>query len=72
MIRSATVETARARVEVKGWAFGEPITVVEHHNWRGRPKYFEIEINAVGLRTKTYFMIGLGNDAILSEGFVSG
>ena len=68
---AAAIEKAREHTKMKGWAFGEPVAVVERRDWRGQPKCFEDETNAGGLGTKARFVIDARDGAILSAGFVS-
>ena len=68
--RAAAIEIARKRAEEKGWAFAEPVEVVERRGWRGGTTRFEIETNAGQLGTKARFVIDAATGGILSEGYI--
>lgn len=68
--RDAAVEIARRRAGEKGWAFAEPIQVVERRGWTGASKRFEIETNAGRRGTKARFTVDAASGEIVSEGYL--
>ncbi len=64
------IEIARQRAAENGWAFVEPLDVVERRSWRGEPLRFEIETNAGKRGTKARFTVSATSGVIDSEGYV--
>ena len=64
------IEIARARAVEKGWAFAEPIDVIERRAWSGAITRYEIETNAGQLGTKARFTVDAESGAVLSEGYI--
>jgi len=65
------IEIARARAAEMGWAFVEPLDVVERRAWlSGAVTRYEIESNAGKLGTKARFVVDAATGAILSQGYV--
>lgn len=70
--RDIAIDIARKRAEEKGWAFVEPLAVVERRGWfKGAAVRFEIETNAGRLGTKARFVVDAGTGAIVSEGYIA-
>lgn len=68
--RDAAIEIARKRAEENGWAFAEPLAVVQRRGWLGRSKRFEIETNAGQRGTKARFVVDAETGAVVSEGYI--
>ena len=66
----AAIEIARKRAFDKGWAFSEPVEVVERSGWFGGIDRFEIETNLGKRGTKTHFVIDAKTGKIISEGYI--
>ena len=64
------IELARKRALEKGWAFSEPVYVIERRGWRKGITCFEIETNAGKRGTKALFSVDAKTGAILSEGYI--
>lgn len=68
--KTAAIEIVRKRAREKGWAFAEPVDVVERGGARGAAKLFEIETNVGNLGTKARFVVNAATGEILSEGYI--
>lgn len=69
--RVTAVEIARTRAAQNGWAFTEPLDIVERRPWFGRSiTRFEIQTNAGKRGTKARFTIDGETGAILNEGYI--
>jgi len=64
------IEIARKRALEKGWAFPEPVYVIERSSWHRGITRFEIETNAGKLGTKARFTVDAETGEILSEGYI--
>ena len=64
------VELARARAAEQGWAFVEPVDLVERRSWAGAVIRYEIATNAGKLGAKARFVVDAASGQILSEGYV--
>ena len=64
------IEIARQRAKDNGWAFAEPLGVVERRGWRGNLLRFEIETNAGVRGTKARFTVDAKSGDIASEGYI--
>jgi uncharacterized membrane protein YkoI len=64
------IEIARRRALEKGWAFSEPVYVIERSGWRQGITRFEIETNAGMRGTKARFTIDAKTGEIISEGYI--
>ena len=68
--KAAAIEIARGRAAEKGWAFVDPVDLVERRAWSGSVKQYEIETNAGKLGAKARFVVDAATGAILSEGYI--
>ena len=68
--RDQAIGIARNRALENGWAFAEPVAVVQRRGWFGGVKRFEIETNAGRRGTKARFTIDAATGRILSEGYI--
>jgi len=69
--RETAIEIARARAEENGWAFAEPLDILERRPWFGRRGgRFEIMTNAGKRGTKARFIIAAESGKILHEGYI--
>lgn len=68
--KTEAMEITRARAAEKGWAFIEPVDLVERRAWSGTVSRYEIETNAGKLGAKARFVVDAATGAILSEGYV--
>jgi hypothetical protein len=68
--RDVAIEIARKRATENGWAFAEPLEIVQRRGWFGRAGRFEIETNAGKLGTKATFVIDASTGEVVSEGYI--
>jgi len=68
--RERAIELARQVAVERGWAFAEPLEVLQRKGWFGRPGRFEIETNAGSKGTKARFVIDADSGAVLSAGYI--
>ncbi|MGK9236145.1 hypothetical protein KXS07_30280 [Inquilinus limosus] len=67
--RDQAIEIARKRSAENGWAFAEPVEVVQRRGWFGGVKRFDIETNAGRRGTKARFAVDAETGRIISEGY---
>lgn len=65
------VRIARDRARVLGWAFADPLAVVERRGWLGKVGRFAIETNACKRGTKVRFVIDAETGEVVSEGHLT-
>ncbi len=68
--REQALRIARERAAVLGWAFAEPVQVIQRRGWFTRAGRFEVETNVGHKGTKARFTIDATTGAVLSEGFI--
>lgn len=68
--REQAIAIARAQALAAGWAFSNPIGVIERKGWFGGVLRFEIETSAGYLGTKARFVIDAATGEVLSAGYV--
>jgi hypothetical protein len=64
------IAIARARAAEQGWAFVEPVDLVQRRAWSGAVKRYELVTNSGKLGAKARFVIDAATGTILSEGYV--
>ena len=69
--RELAIQIARDRAEANGWAFSEPLAIVQRRPWLGWGRSrFEIETNAGNRGTKARFVIDGITGEVLREGYI--
>lgn len=69
--RDTAIEIARKRATENGWAFSEPLEVVERMRWFGGVDRYEIVTNAGMRGTKARFVVDATTGKIRDEGYIS-
>jgi uncharacterized membrane protein YkoI len=67
---SEAIEIARARAGEKGWAFVDPVDLVERRSWAGAVTRYEIATNDGKLGAKARFVVDAATGQVLSDGYV--
>jgi hypothetical protein len=68
--QNEAIEIARKSAQEKGWAFAEPLHIIERRGWREGITSFEIWTNGSNRGTKARFIIDAKTGAIIFEGYI--
>jgi hypothetical protein len=68
--RNEAIEIARRRAAENGWAFAEPLHIIEHRGWRKGLTRFEIWTNGSNRGTKARFTVDADTGDVIDEGFI--